>query len=551
MKTNFKSEKDFIKTIAPAAQRACKRYGYLPSVLIAQACLENGYGIPSYWDNTEIKYLLKYNNMIGQKSQLLTSSWYDKSVWPGKSFNKNTPEVYSNKKVPIEDSFRIFDNIEQSFCDFILFLLYVSNYGYNGKPKYGKEVVNIKDPEKLIKEVSKRGYATDPKYSESVIKIINKHNLIQYDNLNTIQKSNYIPIALQTQQKKEEKQVNIESKVIHDITKENLYQIPASRGKNPIQWIVIHYLGVPNADNPYLYGGGYGGHYNIQRNGQIYKAADPKTAVVWHCGGGLQGSSGHQYYGICTNYNSIGIENGVCYTDTSDYNPNETSDKWYFTTETQKSLVYLVSQLMDEYNIDINHVIRHYDVTGKTCPNPYVKNNKLKTSWTWDEFKNILSEYRKKNTSLQKTEENTTNTLKTIKEMQKMLIKLGYSCGKDGADGVMGPNTEKALRKFQKDNNLIIDGIYGPQSQKKLLQKYQILTKEKDINYAESFNKNLSKSYITTSKLNLRSGPGFNKNIITIMPKNSKVQCYGYYTNDWYYVTYDKYVGFCNKRWLK
>lgn len=35
------------------------------------------------------------------------------------------------------------------------------------------------------------------------------------------------------------------------------------------------------------------------------------------------------------------------------------------------------------------------------------------------------------------------------------------------------------------------------------------------------------------------------------MPKNSKVQCYGYYTNDWYYVTYDKYVGFCNKKWLK
>ena len=36
-----------------------------------------------------------------------------------------------------------------------------------------------------------------------------------------------------------------------------------------------------------------------------------------------------------------------------------------------------------EYNISFDHVIRHYDVTGKICPNPYVKNNKLKTSWTW------------------------------------------------------------------------------------------------------------------------------------------------------------------------
>ena len=50
---------------------------------------------------------------------------------------------------------------------------------------------------------------------------------------------------------------------------------------------------------------------------------------------------------------------------------------------------------MKDYNIDINHVIRHYDVTGKICPNPYVKNNKLKTSWTWDEFKNKLISYCK------------------------------------------------------------------------------------------------------------------------------------------------------------
>ena len=93
MKANFLTEKDFIEEIAPAAQKACKRYGYLPSVLIAQACLENGYGIPSYWDNQSIADLLKNNNMIGQKAELLNSSWSDKTVWGGKSFVKNTPEV--------------------------------------------------------------------------------------------------------------------------------------------------------------------------------------------------------------------------------------------------------------------------------------------------------------------------------------------------------------------------------------------------------------------------------------------------------------------------
>ena len=549
MKINFTSEKDFIKAIAPSAQKACKKYGYLPSVLIAQACLENGYGIPSYWDNPEIKFLLQYNNMIGQKAQLLNSSWYDKSVWPGKSFNKTTPEVYSKQKINIKDNFRIFDDIEQSFCDFILFLLYASNYGYNGKPKYGQQVVNIKDPNTLISEVRKRGYATDPNYPISVMKIVNKHNLTQYDDLSKIKASKYIPSALQ--ETKGDNKMNIPDKVIHDITKNNLNQIPALRGSNKIEWIVIHYLGVPNADNPNLYGGGYGGHYNITRNGEIYKAADPKTAVVWHCGGGLQGPDGHKYYKICTNYNSIGIENSICYTDPSEKNPSPSSDKWYFTTATQKSLVFLVSKLMDEFNIDINHIIRHYDVTGKICPNPYVKNNKLKTSWTWDEFKNKLLKYRNTKTDTKITIINDTpvSTNKSIKEMQQMLIKLGYNCGAAGADGILGTNTKKAIKAFQKDNQLIVDGICGPKTEKVLLQKYNKFQEVKD--YAQSFDKNIAKTYITTSKLNLRSTANFNGSITTVIPKNATVTCYGYYTNEWYYVTYNGYTGFCNKQWLK
>lgn len=188
--------------------------------------------------------------------------------------------------------------------------------------------------------------------------------------------------------------IKIAARKIIDITKANLSQIPKSRGSNPIKFIVVHYLGVPNADNPYLYGGGYGGHYNIKRDGSVYLAANPRTAILWHCGGGLQGSGGHSFYQICTNSNSIGIECGVCYTENVKEASGD-SGKWYFTKETQESLIWLVSKLMDEYGISADHVIRHYDVTGKICPNPYVKNNNLRTSWTWDQFKSYLSEYRK------------------------------------------------------------------------------------------------------------------------------------------------------------
>ena len=71
------------------------------------------------------------------------------------------------------------------------------------------------------------------------------------------------------------------------------------------------------------------------------------------------------------------------------------------------------------------------------------------------------------------------------------------------------------------------------------------------VDYAQSFNKNIAKTYITTANLRLRAGAGLSKPIITIMPEGSKVKCYGYYTGDWYYVIYDKYTGFCSKKFLK
>ena len=51
-----------------------------------------------------------------------------------------------------------------------------------------------------------------------------------------------------------------------------------------------------------------------------------------------------------------------------------------------------------------------------------------------------------------------------VKEMQTMLIELGYACGSTGADGDFGSNTYKALIKFQTDYTLEVDGIYGKQS---------------------------------------------------------------------------------------
>lgn len=457
------SENEYIKLIAPHVQRACKRYGYLPSVLIAQSCLENGYGIPSYWDNPEISKLMDGNNMVGIKAELLSSSWNDKTVWDGKVIRKTTPEEYSGKIEHIQDDFRAYNSIEESFVDYLLFMTYASNNGYGGTPKYGKAILSIKDPATLIREVSRRGYATGSTYSSNVMKIVNKHDLTVFDNLADVS-----PTTISFDKKSDKMIKKITGKALIDITDRNRNQVPRSRGNNPISYIVCHYLGVPNADNPDLYGGGYGGHYNVKRNGQVYKAADPHTAVVWHCGGGLQGSEGHTFYQKCTNYNSIGIECGVCYAGT-EKEPSGDSGKWFFTEETQESLVWLVSKLMDEYGIPIEHVIRHFDVTGKICPNPYVKNNKFQTSWTWAEFKANLTQYRKDGTiTIGNIEVPQLESLRIgdrgdeVSELQLMLNTCGYNCG--NVDGIFGSKTYNAVRKFQKANNIGVTGVFDNDS---------------------------------------------------------------------------------------
>lgn len=47
---------------------------------------------------------------------------------------------------------------------------------------------------------------------------------------------------------------------------------------------------------------------------------------------------------------------------------------------------------------------------------------------------------------------------------QTELINKGYSCGKTGADGDFGKNTETAVKAFQKDHGLKVDGIIGEQT---------------------------------------------------------------------------------------
>ena len=146
-------------------------------------------------------------------------------------------------------------------------------------------------------------------------------------------------------------------------------------------YVVIHYVGaVSTAKNNVDYYArqklSASAHYFVDGT-SIWQCVEDGNRA-WHCGGGLQGSGGHSFFEKCTNSNSVGIE--MCCR-------KDVSGKWYFEDATVRNTVKLTKYLMKKYNIPSERVIRHYDVTGKICPEPYVRNEQA-----WSSFKDMLKE---------------------------------------------------------------------------------------------------------------------------------------------------------------
>ena len=373
------SEKEYLNQIIEPVRRCCKRYGYLPSVLIAQSCLENGYGIAEYWDNPQIETLLAVNNMVGLKRELLNKSWVDigLSVWQGGYIRKKTPEQIDGKIVIVSDDFRTYDSIERSFADYLCFMSYASNSGPGGEPKYGQKVLTIKDPETLIRTVSSLGYATGATYPNSVMRIVNKHNLTQYDDLAGVTPTPYTPTI----------------KINPNPNFEPEHNTYAREGG--IEFIALHYVGAlgdAKANVEYynqLSTTGASADFYCGFAGDIWQYnMDIEKRACKAVGGGRQTSYGGAFFGVAKNMNVVSVE--MCVRNSTGKGQEPNSPTWYFEQATVDSAVRLVQYLMDKYHIPLDHVIRHYDVNGKLCPGVVGWNDASGDDSKWVSFKKRL-----------------------------------------------------------------------------------------------------------------------------------------------------------------
>jgi len=144
----------------------------------------------------------------------------------------------------------------------------------------------------------------------------------------------------------------------------------ANRTRADIQYIVIHYTGAPGgaeahcryfAENDLQ----ASAHLFVGHAGEVFRCVADKD-IAWHCGA-------QTYHNPARNANSIGIE--LCCRQTA------TSGRWSFEKATVEAAVALTREYMAKYGIPTSRVVRHFDVTGKICPEPFCGSPANDSAW--------------------------------------------------------------------------------------------------------------------------------------------------------------------------
>lgn len=250
-----------------------------------------------------------------------------------------------------------------------------------------KSLKGVTDPKTYLENIKAAGYATSIKYVENCMNVIRQYNLTQYDNTveveTTVQKASY---TLKT---------NLADKSNYG----------SSRSTSSIKYIVWHYTA--NDGDTDEANGKYFNSPNRNASAHYFVDDDsvtqsvPDNYVAWSVGGNrysnYKTTGGAKLYGIANNANTLNIE--LC--DTQKNGKYNVSDK------TLANAIALTKDLMKKYNISIENVIRHFDVTGKSCPAYYVD----ETAWN-----NVKNKIQKTSTSSSTTTTSTTTNLYRVRK---------------------------------------------------------------------------------------------------------------------------------------
>lgn len=254
-----------------------------------------------------------------------------------------------------------------------------------------------------------------------------------------------------------------------------------------VKYIVVHYTGSGTSAkgaakaNCQYFGRANrdaSAHYFID-DGSIYEYADPEDYYTWHCG------DGHGKYGI-SNSNSIGIE--VCINGNKPYTDAEID-----------RLTWLVQKLMKQFDVDADHVVRHYDASRKACPYYYTPSGKGGNS-AWKKLHATIT--GGKSTGSDSTGAKTYTVYEATAEN-------GLNC-REGA----GTKYAKT-RVIEKGNHVSVKSVSNGWAK----------TKQGDYCSTKYLKKSTSKPYVVTAEngLNFRTGAGTDYKVNRVVKEGVRV----------------------------
>lgn len=148
-------KQEFIEKYTPVVLQATSGTRLFPSVMMAQAALESG------WGRSKLASL--YNNLFGIKAD---------PSWKGEKVVLSTGEYLQGIWQNVKDAFRVYSDPVLSFRDRVKFL--------EENPRY-RAVFEAQTPEEQARALQNAGYATDPKYATKLIATIHANEFKELD----------------------------------------------------------------------------------------------------------------------------------------------------------------------------------------------------------------------------------------------------------------------------------------------------------------------------------------------------------------------------------
>lgn len=135
-----------------------------------------------------------------------------------------------------------------------------------------------------------------------------------------------------------------------------------------------------------------------------------------------------------------------------------------------------------------------------------------------------------------------------VRLLQETLNGMGYDCGE--ADGVFGANTEKGVREYQMQNDLVGDGKYGPKTHEALMRDVaeKSAQEEDDEDAPEQPKKHV---LVTGGTVNIRKGAGTQYDVVAVVRKGARLGYIATADNGWHAVSADGVNGWIGPKYSR